>query len=154
MNLDLQLDQYVKRSRVRHGSLAKSGISTGQGSDTVLISKICTYFEDQNLIKNYFWHENLSFFYWKWSSNLIKNYFCHENLSFLMKISYFENFSIGTLLLTFPLNCERSVKYAHFFAHIQTFWACLTRIIGIVSAYIYKTPCAEELLVFAYSGRP
>ena len=47
-----------------------------QGSDRALISKICTYFE---------------------GSNLIKNYFRHDNLSFLMKISYFENFSIGTL---------------------------------------------------------
>ena len=47
-----------------------------QGSDRVLISKICTYFE---------------------GSNLIKIYFLHDNLSFLMKKTYFENFSIRAL---------------------------------------------------------
>ena len=48
-----------------------SGQSLGrleQGSDTVLISTICTYFEDQNLTKNYFL---------PW-----KSYFFKENILF------------------------------------------------------------------------
>ena len=64
-------------------------------------------------------------FYWKLSPNLIKIYFWHDNLSFLMKISYFGNFSIraladwycyrGTLLLSAVLDrrwCSfRTVKW-------------------------------------------